>query len=294
MNHRSILLAGSLLPIFALACGSVSVAPSGGTGGSTATSTSTTGGSTVTTTGTGMSTGGSGGGGGSGGAPMCGETQDKLDFVLSTWDGKTVGCQSWDDDLVELNATVADAGPDFLTLDSCAPNADCLPELSKLTVKAKDLTLTHIPMGAFVRVEAQGFHFQGGCGHKILITNLPVWGGLPNPQVPLERLWLLAADGNLGYFEDAPLMVDTVPLGCYPNDPPGCGEHDDDLLRFRTTSKPDDPGTTVAMGQSKIWSMISGQISHPVLGRNLRSFTSGICDGPVELAFWVRFIETPD
>jgi hypothetical protein len=276
MLRRSPLLLALLLPLLALACSNVLVEPGEGSGGASAAGTTATSTGTSSTTTT-----------GGGGAPACGETHDTVSILLSTYEGKSYGCKGSTQGNFEMEATVVDAGTDFLSLDSCPPNADCLPHLSKLSVSAAGLDLGATPKGNFVRVEIQSYLFMGGCGHKVLVTNLPSWAGAPNPVEQGERLWLMAADGAMGPFDDSPLTMEAVPLGCYPDEPPGCGDHDDYLWRFRSASSPADPATDLAMGQTYGWYFTNGPGSQKVLGRNLRSFAVGYCDGPVEFAYWV-------
>jgi hypothetical protein len=281
MLRRATLLLTTSLPLLTLACGNVLVDPgaSGGTGGTTSSGST---GSSSSGSGTTSSSSGSGGG-----TSACGQTHDAASFAIGTWDGELIACKTGKDGLVELDATVVDAGPTFLALDSCAPNADCLPKVSKLSVEAPGLSLAEIPKGAFVHVQLFAGTFMGGCQQRLLITNLPLWAGAPNPVEPSPRLWLMAADGDMSTFPNAPFHVEREPLGCYPDDPGTCDAHEDYVLRFRSALSPDDPGVLLAMGQATTWTLQSGEFSHQVLGRNLRSFASGWCDGPVEFAYWI-------
>lgn len=282
MLPRALLIPASLLPILAVACGNVVVDPSAGTGGSS--STAATSGVTTVTTGTGTTTTGSGG---TGGTIACGETHDSLSIFLGTYDGKSFGCMGDPNGSLEMEATVVDAGGDFIAFDSCPPNADCLPAISKLVVSAPGLDLGSIAKGAFVNVRVDAFLYMGGCGQRIQILNLPQWAGAPNPVDQGERLWLLATDGSFGTFEDSPLVAETVPLGCYPEEPQGCGDHEDYAWRFRPAQNPDDPGALIGMGQTMSWFFKGGAFAQQVIGRNLRSFDVGYCDGPSEFAYWI-------
>lgn len=256
---------------------SSSVTTAGGTGGS-----GTTGGVG------GGGVGGSdptGGVGGAGGAPACTETHEKLSIQLSTWDGKSLSCESGGGDY-EFSASVEQASTSgFFVLDSCPPNADCAQQLSKLTLSASVL-YTDIPQGTFVRVHVSIEPFMGGCAQRVQIKNLPTWGGQVNPYQSGEVLWFVGVDGGPEAFPDTPFQSTPVPLHCFPDDPMGCGGHDDYTWHFQATKNPSDPGVTVSMGETAYWSAeLGGQFQNLIL-HNLRSYSIGACDGPVDLAYW--------
>jgi hypothetical protein len=226
---------------------------------------------------------------GSGGAPSCTETHDTFSFDLATWDGKAFGCIQGPSDY-EFSALVDfEDGKGFLGLDSCSPAADCTAQDSKLSITAPGI-YTDIPMGTFVRVHVAVKLFQGGCSQFIQIKNLPSWDGMPNPIVAGEQLWFLGVDGGPGAFADTPLTATPVPLGCFPDAPMGCGGKDDYTLRFQPANAPDSPYVDVPMGKAdSLNAALAGGFEYVSL-HNLRSFSSGICDGPIDFAYWISHL----
>lgn len=231
--------------------------------------------------------GGNGGTGGTGGAPACKETHDALSVTLNTWDGKTYDCALGPSDY-EFSARVElQDGKGFFGLDSCSPAADCTTLSSKLGISAPGLA-TDVPEGTYVRVHIAIDLFKGGCAQRIQIKNLPAWDGVPNPIMPGEHLWFLGVEGGVGAFADTPFMATPEPLGCFPDDSPSCGGHDDFLLHFQVANNPSDPGAAVMMGgMAYLGANLPGG-SQYVSAHNLRSFSSGLCDGPVNLAYWMK------
>jgi len=283
MLHRSAILASILLTTAAAACGgSVVVSPGEGGGVGTTSTTGTGGATTSTSTGTTTVTGTTTG---TGGGPACFETHDTFSLELGTWDGHYFACGG-ESGTFETDAKIADIQGGFIVLDGCPPNAKCMPLMSKLTVAAPGLLLD-LGQGTYVHVRVEVQMFQGGCTQKIQITNLPTWGGAPNPVMSAPTLWLLAADGDASAFADSPLIVEPMPLGCYPDAPVGCSPHDDYTLRFRPATGPSAAAVDVAMGATEYWWFSSGEFAQQVGIRNLRSFSLGWCDGPTDQAYWV-------
>jgi hypothetical protein len=207
---------------------------------------------------------------------------------LDTYLGEVWGCDGGPGSAVgeqEMQAAVLESAPDLLVLDSCPPNAWCEPELNFLSLNAPGLTAA-IPPGTFVELFVQ-VEMPWGCIHRIVIRNLPEWGGEPNPNFPGQRLWLVASDGFPDSPPATPFDVDKVPLGCYPGEP-SCGMPKDDFVfTFRSQL---DPTSTLelAMGETRDW-QLNGP-NGPILWtvRNLRSFESGYCDDYWNWAYWLR------
>ncbi len=233
--------------------------------------------------------GGTGGStGGSGGAPSCKETHDALSVSLSTWQGKTFGCNQDQGDF-QFSAQVVDTpGPGLFVLDSCSPAADCIPFISKLSITAPDIYID-LPKGAYVTVHvAVEYVFQGGCSQRIQIKNLPMWDGVPNPVMGGDNLWFLGVDGGAEAFADTPFVATPEVLGCSPGNSMGCGEHKDYLWHFQAANDPGDPGVSVLMGETGyLGASLPGGFQF-VSVHNLRSFSSGICDVPVDFAYWMK------
>lgn len=256
-----------------------------------------TGGASSSTTGTGVSASGTGGSGGTGvgggvggtgvgGGPACAETHDGLSVTLGTWQGETYHCSVGAGDTEFSAAVVESDGQGLLVLDSCSPASDCIPSLSKLQIKASAIYID-VPKGTYVKVHVAIDPYMGGCGQRVQIKNLPSWDGVPNPVMLGEQLWFLGVEGGAGAFADTPVMATTEALGCFPNGQPGCGVHDDYLWHFQPAGAPGDPGFVVPMGEVGYWGANLPGGFQPLLVRNLRSFSSGQCDGPIDLAYWM-------
>jgi hypothetical protein len=227
-----------------------------------------------------------GGTSGVGGAPACFETHDKLTITLSTWEGPVYGCDGVTGEHEYSASVVGTPEPGLLVLDSCPPTADCAGQLSKLSLVAPDINF-YVPHDAYVRVRVSIYPFMGGCAQRVQIKNLPSWYGVPNPVQGGEALWFFGVDGDPSGFPDTPIQATAEALGCFPNEPGGCGEHEDYAWRFQPTGNLADPGVVVAMGEWKQWgATLEGQLQ-PLVLRNLRSYSSGYCDGPVDLAYFV-------
>jgi hypothetical protein len=286
-----------LLVLAAPACGGKVVVDHESTESTTGTGVGSTGGvggsGSTGSAGTTGGTGGTGGIGGSGGgAPECAENHETLNASLFTWDGKSFGCDFGAGDY-ELSAQIVDNdNQGHFALDSCSPAADCIPFISKLVIDTPWVSIV-APKGTYVKVHIAVEPFMGGCSQRIQIKNLPVWDGDPNPIMPGERLWFLGVDGGATAFDDSPVMATALPLGCFPGAPPGCGEVEAYSWHFQAAGKPDDPGVIVPMAQAFYWdaNLTSGFDS--LVARNIRSFSTGACDGPVDLAYWVAYTFPP-
>ncbi len=270
--------------------GTGGAAGSGGSGGS--------GGATGGSAGVGgmAGSGGVAGTGGSGGAmpdagpPVsCGRTHDSFSMRAQLYDGRTFSCSGGTDfGFAQLQGQVVEMNGNALTIDSCPPNADCIQMRSTFTFDAPGLYLW-IPTGAFVDVSLQ-VDQPWGCEQRILIADLPSWGGLPNPVPTGATVHLAAADGIADTLPGAPFTIQKLPLGCV-NDPSGgCGGDppDDYALHFASTTTPGDPGITVGMGQYATWSVPSASgVNEYWAVRNLRSYSSGYCDDYFNWSWWL-------
>jgi len=225
--------------------------------------------------------------GGAGGGTACVETHDKLEITLSTWQGKTFACNAGAGDY-EFSAAVVDTpAPGFFLLDSCSPAADCTEQLSKLSITAPGI-YTDVPKGTYVRVNVSISPFMGGCAQRVQIKNLPSWDGAPNPVQNGKTLWFRGVDGDsAGFFKETSIAATAEALGCFPGEPPGCGEHEDYAWRFQSTEASNDAGVVVPMGATVYWgTTLEGQYQS-LIARNLRSYSVGYCDGPVDFAYWI-------
>jgi hypothetical protein len=279
------------------ACNNEVIVPGASTSassGATGTGGGTSGGPSATTSGVGGTPITVGVGGSGGIAPVCGaETHDGLSLMLMTSQGDVVACTG-DSSAFDFKArVVSNDGTGHLLLDSCSPAADCIEELNSLSIKAPGL-YTDIPLHAYVRVRGAIQSSFGRCVQQIQITNLPSWDGDPNPVFSEAALWLIGMDGGQPFiFDDTPIIVTPIPLGCFQGEPVACVPHDDYTFQFQGASNHEDPGTIVSMGQMAFWeaNLPSGDQLFAV--RNLRSFSQTYCDeGPSDFAYWVTH-QTP-
>lgn len=241
----------------------------GGSGSSTTTTTSTSSVSSSVTSSSAVTTGGGGG--------TCDRTHDAVAITVETPDAKVFGCDAAPgiSGTLDLSGAILEATADTIVLDTCPPNADCGPQMAKVQVTGAGLYLSLWP-GLFVRVRGD-FAQPWGCEQRIVITNLPEWGGTPNPYDGSERLYLAAADGVASSLADAPISVEPIPLGC--SEIPYA---DDYLLRFSMLAAPG-VSADVYMG-------FTGYMSSPIdylAARNLRSFETGAEDDYWNWAYWV-------
>lgn len=226
-------------------------------------------------------------------APGCKETSDTFDLAIVTPEGDHYGCSgaSTNGTLygdVSLRGTlVSHDGQGKLELDTCPPNADCDgPTLAEVFVAAPGLHLP-IPPGIFVDVKARVFGADDGisvCIHRVQITSPTSWNGIENPYQ--ARLWLAASDGFEEPVGDMPFGISAVPLGCHPGETATCGEHESYVWRFADPAEPQNT-RDVPMGHTDPgWKFGSGDDIQVVALRNLRSFSSGVCDDYVNWAYW--------
>jgi hypothetical protein len=263
----------ALLAAFAAACGSeVTIyhqpaGGNGGAGGTTPTSSTTN----PTTTETSPTSSGTGGG------PSCVRTHDWFEMQLDDYEGLTWGCEGGavEEGTNTLAGQVVESFDAGLVLDSCPPNADCMPMLSKLGFSAPGL-FNPVPQGAFVAVTVR-VEMPWGCSHELLIVNLPTWAGMPNPVDSTAKAYLLAADGAPEAPPGSPITVKAEPAGC------SSGEEGDDYRLHFSTSQPNED-LILLMGQSEVWEVDAGLFMQ---GRNLRSFETGYADDTFDWGYYL-------
>ncbi len=287
MNRRSWLFVFAMPAAIAACGGSVVVEPTGGAGGassSSATSTSVSSGSSVVTTGTSTSTGAGGS------VNACLPGQETMGIRLTTASGEVLGCTSDfpgqnQGDLV-LEGIMAQVAEGEFTLDSCPPNADCPPIISKLSIKWQN-QIVWIPNGAFVRLHMY-VEAPMGCGAKILITNLPSWGGTPNPVAPQEMLWFAASDGLDKSFPEAPFGLEKVLHDC-----PANTESPLDIYDFRFFD-PADPKNEVIVSQGGTEMLWPSKSPGAWTVHNMRAFDPYAADDYWNWGYWIAQTPTLD
>ncbi len=264
-------VAGLCAGLCLLGCGSSVVQEEPGTGGAGgATSASTV----DTTTGVG------------GNGPLCARTNDGLSLAVNTWDGLTLGCGSGfaeTQGTFEYSAALSYDGNGQITLDSCPPNADCLPQISTVRFEAKGLQ-PYLPSGLYVKLIVTT-NQPMGCEHSFFVLNLPEWGGVPNPVTIERKLWLAGVDGTLSLPPGLPYAVEKRLPTCVSPD-----ATQDYLLAFTSN---DDPtkSVEVEMGQTK--AMAQGPGGTWIIN-NLRSYDSGAPDDFWNWAYWIAQPYPPD
>jgi hypothetical protein len=283
MNRTQII--ASMVLFSAAACGGVvnggqheSASGAGGSGGSsTGTTTDVSSGVTV---GSGGSATSSSASTGPGGAPACIETSEAFTMSLTLPGGTTYGCQGGTTGEVVLEGAVVDGDSGGWTIDTCSPAADCIPSYAKITASAPEL-FVYLPIGTYVRVRVD-VEQPWGCTQMIQIDNMSSWDGFPNPAWSGDFMWLAGADGTSETFAEAPFSISPIAQGCYPNEPPGCGPHEDYQLQFSDAVSPA-MSVVVPMGQT---TFLNGAKEYWTI-RNLRSFESGNCDDYWNWGYWV-------
>ncbi|MBE7485188.1 MAG: hypothetical protein HS104_35120 [Polyangiaceae bacterium] len=233
----------------------------------------------------GVAGGGMGGIAGAAGAVGCGRTYDTLEVTIEPSIGESGPACSMSAP-VQWQATgrVAKTSKNVFVLDTCPPNADCMPMFATVSVSAKDLELW-VPENAFVSVKYALSPAWGDCTSQISVKNVPSWGGEQNPVSASGRLYFAGTDGQIDN-SDAPLAITEVPLGC-PIGGTGCGGQPPDDFKLVFNVGPGDPGTHVGMGESK-----TVMAPEPLQVHNLRSFVSGACDDYWNWAWWAAWVPT--
>lgn len=234
-----------------------------------------------------------GGAGGSAGA-TCTRTEDRASISIARPGAALLDC---------ANAPSAfDAGspvsPTLLSgalvrvdaggfdLDTCPPNADCAPSITRFEVEAPGLAL-ELPAGAFVQVSYLISVFYQ-CQQSLEVSTIPTWGGMDNPAGPSGVLLLGIADG--GYtFDDSPYGVERVRLDCT-SPTPGCGSvpPGEYALELAPTAAPDRV-TQLVMGETASIDLLQTKVPGGWLARNLRSYQTDYCDDYWNFAWWVRW-----
>lgn len=156
---------------------------------------------------------------------------------------------------------------------------------SKFNFNAPDLLLD-IPQGAFVNIRLKVDH-PWGCTQQIEITNLAEWGGVANPYGKQKLIYLSAADGIAETVTGSDLLVHKQALGCI-NNGSDCGGGPADMytLYFGAIWM-SSLGMPVPMGTTSPW-LFNGMDGDQMLTvRNLRSYSSGMCDDYWNWAWYV-------
>jgi hypothetical protein len=181
-----------------------------------------------------------------------------------------------------LEGVVIGTSSTGVVFDACAPNADCQgTRVYQLDVQSEGFWVA-IPVGAFVQVDTQ-MEFSWGCTARLLVRNLPVFGGMPSPLGDTAQLLFAGAEGTLAAIAGAPFTVDKYPLGCG-GQPTGCGTPESYALVVQAASATQ---ATVQQSDALTFSAVDAGVQRELLFRNLRSYESGWCDDGGNYAYWV-------
>ncbi len=145
-----------------------------------------------TGTGTGTSSGGD--------PPVCTDPHQRVTIELTLPGGMPAGCAALKaptgQDKRDLTGTVQpSAAANSVVIDTCPPNADCVPLLATLHVTAEGLKFFPPPPGSFARIRTVA-NASGGCAEGVLVNEVTSFGGVTNGGA-MHRIWLVAAAGQL-------------------------------------------------------------------------------------------------
>ncbi len=221
----------------------------------------------------------------------CAVTNDFSSLVVTLPDRTHGRCVSGDsgafDETETVEGVVHNAPDGSIVINSCLPGTGCEPTGAILSVSTDDehppLPLA-IPDGTFVQLTLQSKR-SGGiwsmCKSRILIRNLPTWGGAPNPTSGGSFFWMAE---HFSYNEEAyswpddPFLVERE-LAC---DPSGATAP---YYAWRFSS-PDSPGSEVVayMGETATWSVADGELAGQYEARNLQATVGG---GHNYYGYWI-------
>jgi hypothetical protein len=217
--------------------------------------------SSTSTSGVGGAGGGAGSTSGVGGG-VCGAAQlDPASFTL-TLDASPAMTPPTD---TTVEGKVIASAPGTVTIDTCAPDANCTAVLATLVVTAPNLPAVLVPPGAWVRLRlhveptANGVS-GGGLSSQVLIENLPDWMGSPNPLSTTSRVWFAAfTSGNSVVGSPpsfVPFTVAEVPCG-------SCWSPPSDVENL-TVTFPGAAPTLVPTGEQRAFDVTGSLAAHYV------------------------------
>jgi len=246
---------------------------------------------------------GVGAAGGSGGAAgttnSCTRTEDRARIAVQLPGEPRRDCSSAMLDFeprppTALDGVITRIGPTEFEIDTCAPNADCVPSLALFEVEAPGLSLRQVlGEGAFVRVTYLIGRFFA-CQQSLEVSSIPTWGGVQNPASMMGDTLLLAVSDGGGTFDGSPYTVDRMALGCQPVTQ-GCGSvtPDEYALVLSPTAEPES-AISVGMGQTMQLNNLQPLPSNWPSSwarfwtvRNLRSYQTEYCDDYWNFAWYL-------
>lgn len=216
----------------------------------------------------------------------CAQTNDRAVVSGAGWDDRAYSCLavSYGSREGQYDGVITSVGVSEFAVDGDAPDAGEDVERSTFFVGAPGLDLRRsLVVGDQVSVSITTYmHAYTGCSTFIGVSGRGFWdGGAPESDV-----FLVVADG---WLHRQPFVVaSSVALNCYPEEPAGqCGSlHEAYYLRLQGA----DFAVDAPMGQELAFSSRDAGY----VARNLRSYSSGICDDSGNTAYWVARRRAPD
>ncbi len=240
-------------------------------------------------------------GGAAGTANSCTRTEDRARIAVQLPGEPRRDCSSAEfgsepKPPTALNGAIIRIGPTTFEIDTCAPNADCVPSLALFEVEAPGLSLEQaLVSGAFVRVTYLIDRFYA-CQQSLEVSTIPTWGGVPSPVDEMGDTLLLAVSDGGGTFDGSPYTVDRTALGCQPVTQ-GCGSvtPDEYELVLSPTAAPES-AIRVGMGQTLQLNNLQpppnnwpSSLSRFWMVRNLRSYQTDYCDDYWNFAWYLTW-----
>ncbi len=233
-------------------------------------------------------------GGGQNVGSSCKETNDHTGVQIDAFGGQSYGCfyggpldggapaqPKW-----STTGIVTKTSPNTIVVDSCPPDADCIPMLSSISVHANGLALS-IPIGRIVSVDYLGpspiQQTFAPCSNQLIIQSVGDWGGAHDPMGD-GYLYVAAVDGSYTAPTGMPFKVALAKIACSTykqglgGGPVPAGDY---ALRFYST--PSYTNVTVPMGSTDFL-VTKPQKLHV---HNLRSYQDGGTDSYWNWAYWV-------
>ena len=234
----------------------------GGSGGSETTSSSSSSSSSSST----------------GGGAMCGvETDGTVSVDIARYMGSVLGCAhstAGGEKTTSFKGAIVSSQGGSIEVDECSPAADCIAQISKISIQAQGIGEAFLPTGAFVEVRLQESDNKFFCLDTVMIKNLPSWDGAPNPVDQGDHTWLVGSNTAFA-FPDAGYRLEAVPLGCFPGQTSPCGPHEDYVFRVTVGSM----ATDIPMGTAAEVGAPSWVFS------NISSYSTDVCDVPPSFAY---------
>ncbi|WP_437980924.1 hypothetical protein [Sorangium sp. So ce117] len=245
-----------------------------------------------------------GGAGGGGGAAECSiPAMDRITWSLSAADGTTFSSEDPAGEAGDpptqrsIEGRIVSSAPGEITIDSCAPDADCDQALTTLTLAASGLPDVLVPEGAFVRFDFQAQRERSGYGDyddytamHLTVENLSEWRGLSNPVATDDRVWLAAHERFVTGGPNAltaafdPFTVERLDV-CFST------EAGNPVYALRFSMADASPSSVTLNAGEEASIHITGAHAGDYTFRNLRSFE--YAEPGHEFAYWLAFSEAP-